>query len=54
MQNLFDLSGKVAISPFVETRPLSAINETFKDVHERKVSGRVILIPERTSPTMAG
>jgi 6-hydroxycyclohex-1-ene-1-carbonyl-CoA dehydrogenase len=39
------LAGKVAVAPFVETRPLSTINETFKDVHERKVSGRVILVP---------
>jgi 6-hydroxycyclohex-1-ene-1-carbonyl-CoA dehydrogenase len=40
------LAGKVAIAPFVETRPLRNINETFKDVHEGKVSGRVILVPE--------
>jgi 6-hydroxycyclohex-1-ene-1-carbonyl-CoA dehydrogenase len=39
------LAGKVAVRPFVETRPLSTINETFKDVHERKVSGRIILVP---------
>jgi 6-hydroxycyclohex-1-ene-1-carbonyl-CoA dehydrogenase len=41
------LAGKVALKPFVERRPLSSINETFADVHERRVSRRVILIPER-------
>jgi len=41
------LEGKVALAPFVERRPLSSINETFADVHERRVSRRVILIPER-------
>ena len=40
------LSGKVALAPFVEHRPLASINETFADVHARRVSKRVILIPE--------
>ena len=41
------LSGKVQVLPFVERRPLSSINATFADVHERRVARRVILIPER-------
>jgi 6-hydroxycyclohex-1-ene-1-carbonyl-CoA dehydrogenase len=40
------LSGKVAIEPFVETRPLSAINATFADVREGRTTRRVILRPE--------
>jgi 6-hydroxycyclohex-1-ene-1-carbonyl-CoA dehydrogenase len=40
------LSGRVALEPFIEHRPLSSINETFAAVHGRKVSRRVVLIPE--------
>jgi 6-hydroxycyclohex-1-ene-1-carbonyl-CoA dehydrogenase len=40
------LAGKVALEPFIERRPMSSINETFTDVHERRVSRRVILVPE--------
>ena len=40
------LSGKVAVEPFVERRPLDTINETFADIQAHRVSGRVILIPE--------
>ena len=40
------LSGKVALEPFVEERPMSEINQTFEDVHARRTSRRVILIPE--------
>jgi len=39
------LNGKVALEPFVEFRDLSTINETFSDIHERRVSRRVILVP---------
>lgn len=41
------LSGKVALEPFVEQRPLSTINQTFEDIHEGRSNRRVILIPER-------
>jgi 6-hydroxycyclohex-1-ene-1-carbonyl-CoA dehydrogenase len=41
------LAGKVQVKPFVERRPLSSINATFADVHERRVNRRVILTPER-------
>lgn len=40
------LAGKLALLPFVERRPLASINETFADVQARKVSGRVVLVPE--------
>jgi 6-hydroxycyclohex-1-ene-1-carbonyl-CoA dehydrogenase len=40
------LSGRVALAPFIERRPLSAINATFEDLHARRVSRRVVLVPE--------
>ncbi len=40
------LSGKVALAPFLESRPLSSINETLTDLHDGKIAGRVILVPE--------
>jgi len=39
------LSGAVRVQPFIEHRPLSTINETFEDIHARKASRRVVLIP---------
>ena len=41
------LAGKIALEPFIERRPLASINETFDDVHHRRVQGRVVLVPER-------
>lgn len=41
------LSGKIALEPFIERRPLASINATFDDVHHRRVRGRVVLVPER-------
>ncbi len=43
------VSGRVALEPFVEVRPLDAINETFADVHERRTSRRVVLTPAAAS-----
>jgi len=40
------LSGRVQLKPFIECRPLSSINQTFEDLHERRTSRRVILVPE--------
>ena len=40
------LSGRIAIEPFIERRPLSSINETFEAVHHRRTTRRVVLIPE--------
>jgi 6-hydroxycyclohex-1-ene-1-carbonyl-CoA dehydrogenase len=41
------LSGKVAIAPFVEHRPMSSINATFAEIHAKGAPRRVILVPER-------
>jgi 6-hydroxycyclohex-1-ene-1-carbonyl-CoA dehydrogenase len=40
------LAGKVALAPFVLRRPMSSINQTFADIHDHKVAGRVVLVPE--------
>ncbi len=40
------LSGRVRVAPFVEQRPLSDINRTFEDLHARRLSRRVVLVPE--------
>ncbi len=40
------LSGKIALDPFIEYRPLSSINDVFEDLHAGKISRRVILTPE--------
>ena len=40
------LSGRVRVAPFVEQRPLSSINRTFAEIHDRRVSRRVVLVPE--------
>ena len=40
------LRGDVRLAPFVEHRPLATINDTFEDIHHRRTSRRVILIPE--------
>ncbi len=39
------LSGRVALEPFLEKRPLSAINETFADLHAGRAPRRIVLIP---------
>jgi len=41
------LAGKVALAPFIEKRPLATINETFADLHARRATRRLILIPEQ-------
>jgi 6-hydroxycyclohex-1-ene-1-carbonyl-CoA dehydrogenase len=40
------LEGKVILDPFIEYRPMSAINEVFEDLHAGKITRRVILTPE--------
>jgi 6-hydroxycyclohex-1-ene-1-carbonyl-CoA dehydrogenase len=40
------LSGKVAVAPLIERRPLQTINETFRDLRDGKVSGKVLLVPD--------
>jgi 6-hydroxycyclohex-1-ene-1-carbonyl-CoA dehydrogenase len=39
------LSGRVALEPFVERRPLSSINDVFAEVHAGGVQRRIILVP---------
>ena len=39
------LSGRVALLPFLERRPMSSINETFADLKAHRVSRRVVLSP---------
>jgi 6-hydroxycyclohex-1-ene-1-carbonyl-CoA dehydrogenase len=41
------LQGKVKLEPFVDQRSLDEINKTFEDLHEHRVSKRVVLSPER-------
>jgi 6-hydroxycyclohex-1-ene-1-carbonyl-CoA dehydrogenase len=43
------LAGRVRVSPFVERRPLASINATFEDLHARRTTRRVILIPESSA-----
>jgi 6-hydroxycyclohex-1-ene-1-carbonyl-CoA dehydrogenase len=40
------LSGKVALGPFVEVRPMSSIQQTFEDLREHRVAKRVVLVPD--------
>jgi 6-hydroxycyclohex-1-ene-1-carbonyl-CoA dehydrogenase len=40
------LDGRVSIAPFVETRPLSAVNDVLKEFHEGRITRRVVLIPD--------
>jgi len=40
------VDGKIQIEPFVETRPMSTIAETFEQAHAGKLSRRVVLTPD--------
>jgi 6-hydroxycyclohex-1-ene-1-carbonyl-CoA dehydrogenase len=40
------LDGRIQIEPFVETRPLSTIEETFEEAHAGKLAKRVVLTPD--------
>jgi 6-hydroxycyclohex-1-ene-1-carbonyl-CoA dehydrogenase len=40
------LDGRVKIEPFVETRPLSSIGETFEQAHAGQLQRRVVLTPD--------
>lgn len=39
------LSGKVALEPFLERRPLSTINDVFEEIHAGRVRRRIVLVP---------
>jgi 6-hydroxycyclohex-1-ene-1-carbonyl-CoA dehydrogenase len=40
------LAGEIEVAPFVEQRPMSTINETFAEIHEKGALRRVVLVPE--------
>jgi len=40
------LDGRVQVEPFVETRPMSTIRETFEEAHAGKLTKRVVLMPD--------
>jgi 6-hydroxycyclohex-1-ene-1-carbonyl-CoA dehydrogenase len=40
------LDGRVQIEPFVETRAMSTIRETFEEAHAGKLAKRVVLVPD--------
>jgi 6-hydroxycyclohex-1-ene-1-carbonyl-CoA dehydrogenase len=40
------LRGRIALTPFIERRPLSSINEAFAALHAGQMSRRLVLIPE--------
>jgi hypothetical protein len=40
------LSGAIALTPFVERRPMAAIQDVFEDLHARGSHRRVVLLPE--------
>lgn len=39
-------SGKINFSDFVQTRPMSTINEAFKEAHEKSPDKRIVLVPD--------
>ena len=39
------LSGKIALEPFIDRRPMSTINEVFAELHHGPARGRIALIP---------
>jgi len=41
------LSGRIAIAPFVDRKPLASINSIFAEIHANGTPRRVILVPER-------
>lgn len=40
------LSGAVAVKPFVEHHPMSAINQVFDDLHHHRLTRRPVLLPD--------
>ena len=40
------LTGKVALEPFVQTRPMSTIAETFEEAHRTPPDRRIVLVPD--------
>ncbi len=42
----FATSGRIALRPFIERRPLATVNEALEDIRAHRVRGRVVLEPE--------
>ncbi|GAB4360117.1 MAG: alcohol dehydrogenase AdhP [Gammaproteobacteria bacterium] len=42
------LSGKVALSPFIEPHPLEEINDVFEAAHAHKLTRRAIMVPDNS------
>jgi 6-hydroxycyclohex-1-ene-1-carbonyl-CoA dehydrogenase len=40
------LSGKIALGPFVQTRPMSTIQAAFEEAHAKSPDKRIVLIPD--------
>ena len=40
------LSGRIALEPFIDRRPLASINDVFAELHHGPARGRIVLIPE--------
>ena len=40
------LTGKIALAPFVQTRPMSTITEAFEYAHSKSPDKRIVLIPD--------
>ena len=40
------LDGKVQIEPFIETRPMSTIKESFEEAHKGGLTQRIVLTPD--------
>jgi 6-hydroxycyclohex-1-ene-1-carbonyl-CoA dehydrogenase len=40
------VDGRIALGPFVETRPMSQIEQVFDEAHHGKLKKRVILTPD--------
>jgi Zn-dependent alcohol dehydrogenase len=40
------VDGRIALEPFVETRPMSQIEQVFDEAHHGKLKRRVILTPD--------
>ena len=40
------VDGRIALAPFVETRPMSQIQQVFEDAHHGKLNKRVVLTPD--------
>ncbi len=40
------LSGKIALEPFVQTRPMSTIEEAFEEAHKKSPDKRIVLTPD--------